>query len=89
LALKLRREGGAMPKDERGIERGRFGVWWHDTFDDVFFRSLIGPGQVDNAIHGAEKEARDQWKRDLEARKRYTMEQRERRRRAREAQRGD
>ena len=77
-----------MPRDKRGVERSRVGVWWHDTFDDWFFRSMIGPGQVDNAVHGADKAARDQWKRDLEARKRYTQEQRERRRRDREAERG-
>ena len=77
-----------MPKDKRGVERSRIGVWCHDTFDDWFFRSMIGPGQVDNAVHGADKAARDQWKRDLEARKRYTNEQRERRRRARESERG-
>jgi len=78
-----------MPKDKRGSERSRFGVWWHDTFGDWFFRSMIGPGQVDNAVHGADQAAREQWKRDLEARKRYTREQRERKRRAREAERGD
>jgi hypothetical protein len=73
-----------LPKDKRGVERGRFSVIWHDTFDDWFFRSLIGPGQVDNAVHGADQTARDQWKRDLEARTRHTLEQRERKR-AREA----
>ena len=77
-----------MPKDKRGVERSRLGVLWHDAFDDWFFRSMIGPGQVDNAVHGAEKEAREQWKRDLEARKRYTREQRELKERAREAKRG-
>jgi hypothetical protein len=35
-------------------------------------------------VHGAEAEAREQWKADLAARKRYTQEQRERRRTARE-----
>ena len=78
-----------MPKDKRGIERSRLGVWWHDTFDDWFFRSMIGPGQVDNAVHGAEKDAREQWKRDLEARKSHTREQRERRRLARENEQGN
>ncbi len=78
-----------MPRDKRGVERrNRIAVWWHDTFHDWFFRSMIGPGQVDNAVHGAEQAARDQWKRDLEARKRYTLEQRERRRRARESEPG-
>jgi len=77
-----------MPKDKRGVERSRFGVWFHDNFDDWFFRSMIGPGQVENAIHGAEREAREQWKRDLEARKLYTRQQREKKRLARERQEG-
>jgi hypothetical protein len=63
----------------------RFGRWFHDTFHNWFFRSLIGPAQVKNAVHGAEAEAREQWKADLAARKRYTQEQRERRRAARES----
>ena len=74
-----------MPEDKDGRERSRFSRWLHDTFDDWFFRSLIGPGQVDNAIHGADKHAREQWKRDLENRKRYSRELRERKRVAREA----
>jgi len=78
-----------MPKDDKGAERSRFTRWFHERFDDMWFRSLIGPAQVDNAVHGADQEARDQWKRDLENRKRYTREQRERRRLAREAQRGN
>lgn len=77
-----------MANDSNGRERGRLGRWWHDTFDDWAFRSLIGPAQTGNAIQGCEQEARDQWKRDLEARKRYTREQRERKRLAREAGRG-
>jgi hypothetical protein len=64
--------------------RSRFLNWYHRTFDDWFFRSFIGPGQVDNAIHGADQQAREQWKRDLENRKRHTREQRERRRTARD-----
>jgi hypothetical protein len=48
---------------------------------------MIGPAQVDGAVHGAEKEAREHWKRDLENRKRHTREQRERKRLAREADR--
>ncbi|RZU52459.1 hypothetical protein EV385_4322 [Krasilnikovia cinnamomea] len=75
-----------MPKDKRGVERSRFGVWWHDTFDDWFFRSLIGPAQTGNAVHGADPTTRQQWLRDLERRKQYTREQRERRRLAREKQ---
>jgi len=63
----------------------RFLRWFHDTFDNWFFRSMIGPAQVKGAVHGAEAEAREQWKADLAARKRYTQEQRERRRAARES----
>jgi hypothetical protein len=62
----------------------RFRRWFHDTFHNWFFRSLIGPAQVRNAVHGAEAAAREQWKADLAERKRYTREQRERRRAARE-----
>jgi hypothetical protein len=65
----------------------RFSRWFHETFDNWFFRSMIGPAQTSNAVHGAEAEAREQWKADLAARKRYTQEQRERRRTARESQR--
>jgi hypothetical protein len=65
--------------------RGGFSGWWHRTFDDWAFRSLIGPAQVENAVQGCDQGAREQWKRDLENRKRYTREQRERARAAREA----
>jgi len=78
-----------MAEDGKARQQGRFMRWFHQTFDSWFFRSFIGPGQVDNAIHGAEKHARDHWKRDLENRKRYTREQRERKRAAREAERRD
>ena len=54
--------------------------WFHETFDNWFFRSMIGPAQTRNAVHGAEAYAREQWKLDLEARKRHTREMRERRR---------
>ena len=57
--------------------------WWHDTFDSWFFRSFIGPAQTKNAVHGAEAFAREQWKLDLAERKRFTREQRERKRAAR------
>ena len=57
--------------------------WFHETFDNWFFRSLIGPAQTRNAVHGAEAYAREQWKQDLEARKRYSREARERKRTAR------
>jgi hypothetical protein len=54
--------------------------WYHETFDDWAFRSLIGPAQTDNAIQGCDRSAREQWKRDLENRKRHTRDQRERKR---------
>jgi hypothetical protein len=76
-----------MPTDRDPI-RSRFNRWWHETFDDWFFRSMIGPAQVANAVQGCDQPAREQWKRDLENRKRHTREQRERRRLAREADRG-
>jgi hypothetical protein len=63
----------------------RFLRWFHETFDNWFFRSLIGPAQTRNAVHGAEAEAREQWKVDLAARKRYSQELRARKRAAREA----
>ena len=34
--------------------------WLYDTFHDMWFRSLIGPSQVDRAVHGADREAREQ-----------------------------
>jgi len=63
----------------------RVGRWFHDTFHDWFFRSMIGPAQTSNAVHGADREAREQWKADLAARQRFTRDQRERKRLAREA----
>lgn len=60
--------------------RDRFAAWFHRTFDNWFFRSFIGPAQTKGAIHGADQVAREQWKRDLERRKQFTREQRERRR---------
>jgi len=65
--------------------RGRLSSWWHRTFDDWAFRSVIGPAQVKGAVQGCDEDAREQWKRDLENRKRYTREQRERARAARSA----
>jgi len=59
---------------------GRFGNWWHETFHDWFFRSMIGPAQTRNAVQGCDQGAREQWKRDLANRKRYTQEQRAARR---------
>ena len=70
------------------MPENRLKRWLYNTFHDMWFRSLIGPSQVDRAVHGADREAREQWKRDLENRKRYTHEQRELKRRAREAERG-
>jgi hypothetical protein len=60
------------------MRTGRFARWLHGTFSDMWFRSLIGPAQTHNAVHGADRYAREQWKRDLEARKRYTRDQRAR-----------
>ena len=57
----------------------RFRRWFHETFDSWFFRSMIGPAQTKNAIQGCDQSARDQWKQDLERRKRYTQEQKARR----------
>jgi hypothetical protein len=78
-----------VSKDGSGRKRNRFLRWWHETFDDWFFRSMIGPAQTTNAVHGSGPDARAQWKRDLESRKRYTREQREQRRAGREARRRD
>ena len=77
-----------MSMDANGRSGNRVARWFRETFHDWFFRSLIGPAQTRNAVHGAEREAREQWKVDLEARRRYTRDQRERRRLAREAERG-
>ena len=63
-----------------GDTQGRFARWWHETFHDWFFRSMIGPAQTRNAVQGCDQQARDQWKRDLERRKQFTRDQRERRR---------
>jgi hypothetical protein len=60
--------------------------WFRTTFHDWFFRSMIGPAQTTNAVHGAEAYAREQWKLDLAARKRHTQQERARRRAAREAE---
>ena len=64
---------------------GRISKWWHELTNDMWFRSMIGPSQTRNAVHGADKYARDYWKRDIEQRKQYTREQRERRRQQRSA----
>jgi hypothetical protein len=77
-----------MLKNTEGRERIRFMRWFHETFHDWFFRSLIGPAQTKDALDGSGQVAHDQWKRDLEQRKRYSCEQRDGRRRAREVQDG-
>ncbi|WP_405428737.1 hypothetical protein [Micromonospora sp. NBC_00617] len=52
------------------------------------FRNLAGPADgVAGAVQGGSAEAREAWKRDLAERKRYTQEQRDRKRAAREADR--
>jgi hypothetical protein len=81
-------EGAETVADDEGRRRGRFARWWHETFHDWWFRSLIGPAAVDNAVQGCDAEAREAWKRDLENRKRWSREQRERKRAEREARHG-
>jgi len=68
-----------MVKDTESREHGRFTHWFHETFHDFFFRSLIGPAQTKGAIDGSGRVAHDRWKLDLEQRKRYSREQRGRR----------
>jgi hypothetical protein len=53
-----------------------FRRWFHKTFDDWAFRSLIGPAQVRGAVQGNDAAAREQWKRDLARRKQYSRERR-------------
>ena len=55
----------------------RFRRWWHGTFDDWLFRSMIGPAQTKGAVQGCDEGAREQWKRDLARRKEYSRRQRE------------
>ena len=73
---------------EISIKQGgsRFARWFHETFDDWFFRALLGPAQTANAVDGCDQPAREQWRRDLENRKQYTRDQRERRRLARDSE---
>ena len=77
-----------VKNNTRDRERSRLSSWFHRTFHDWAFRSLIGPAQVDKAVDGSGQEAREEWKRDLDHRRRYTREQHERERLAREAERG-
>ena len=51
------------------------------------FRNLAGPSQVQGAVQGGLKLARDAWKEDLERRKQWSREQRELKRARREARR--
>jgi hypothetical protein len=51
-------------------------AWYRSQIHDWFFRSFVGPAQTKNAVHGASQEARDQWKRDLAARKQWSRDQR-------------
>jgi hypothetical protein len=65
----------------------RFATWFHETFDDMWFRSLIGPAQTKGAVQGCDEFAREGWKADLERRKQFTRDQRERKRLEREGSR--
>jgi hypothetical protein len=76
----------SMATGKQGRERRSFARWFHKTFDDLWFRALIGPAQTRNAIQGCDQPARDQWKHDLQERRRYSSKQRLRRRLAREAE---
>jgi hypothetical protein len=71
-----------MAQDDTIRGSSRFSRWFKETFHDWLFRSLIGPAQVTDAVQGCDEGAREQWKRDLERRKQYSREQRERRRAA-------
>jgi len=77
-----------VKNNDRARERSRLARWFRRTFHDLWFRSLIGPAQVDRAIDGSGPEAREGWKRDLQHRRRYTHEQHDHERLAREPERG-
>ncbi|MEV0427730.1 hypothetical protein [Micromonospora sp. NPDC050495] len=66
--------------DARPGEGGRLMGW--------VFRNLAGPSDVHGAVQGGSQQAREAWKRDLELRKQWSREQRERRRAERAARRG-
>ncbi|MFF3867829.1 hypothetical protein [Micromonospora sp. NPDC001898] len=51
------------------------------------FRNLAGPSEVQGAVQGGSRHAREAWKQDLERRKQWSRDQRERKRAEREAQR--
>ena len=61
----------------------RFASWFHRNFDDMWFRTIIGPAQTKGAVQGCDEFARESWKRDLERRKQFTRDQRAARRAAR------
>ncbi len=61
-------------------EGGRLMAW--------VYRHLAGPSEVRGAVQGGSHHAREGWKQDLERRKQWSREQRERRRAEREARRG-
>lgn len=51
------------------------------------FRNLAGPPQMEGAVQGGSRQAREAWKQDLERRKQWSREQRERKLAEREARR--
>lgn len=51
------------------------------------FQNLAGPATVENAVQGGSQQARELWKQDLERRKQWSREQRERKRAERAAHR--
>ncbi|WP_329103591.1 hypothetical protein OG792_27270 [Micromonospora sp. NBC_01699] len=62
-----------------GAKRPLLGrVAGQDRMFDFLFK-ILGPPTVENAVQGTTAEAREGWRRDLAARKRYSAEQRARR----------
>jgi hypothetical protein len=53
------------------------------------FKNLAGPPEVAGAVQGGSRQARDAWKEDLERRKQWSREHRERKRAEREARRAE
>ncbi|MFR9774480.1 hypothetical protein ACL02O_00275 [Micromonospora sp. MS34] len=53
------------------------------------FRNLAGPPEVRGAVQGGSRQARDAWKQDLEQRRQWSREQRERKHAEREARRAE
>ena len=64
-----------MAKEARDPREGGW-IW------NLFYKYWGGPAAVQGAIQGFSQEAHDGWKRDLENRKRWSAEQRERKRAA-------